>query len=488
MRRLFFILLLFSFFSCAHRLPQTHTSTITLIVRGYSSDMRIQLTEKGTIAFPYDFVFLDGYNLNIYVISSEYDTVTIPAYTDWVEVNFMTIPKGSFSFLFKRGDTVVVDYGRGYPHAHVLNRSANDDVLNYNRYIRSIVTVDGISSNNKIVLSRSKIKNYSSLKSLQDSCNSLYLKEVYKELSILDSMLRVAMLDEMQYHYRRLNIIRTLHALNSVPGVDDALVQQMLSEYPIADNFSDSLFNYSAYRYFLTRDYYDRLHKIPAIEHSHGYSPNYSARFDSIVVWPMFSERMRCYMLTVEMRDICKHESVSNIERYAQRYLSITGDTALLNSMLAEQSIGLHQTTDLNLLAPSGERLTFDGLLEQHRGSLVYVDYWAAWCAPCVRSLPDAARLRAEYAGRDVVFVYLSLDTRDDAWREAMQKHQLAGSDCRNYLITNPKTARMLEALNIPPIPRYMLYGRNGELLHANAPGSHGEAIRQLLDAELRLE
>lgn len=483
MRRLFFILLFFSFFSCAHRLPQTHPSTVTLIVRGYSSDMRIQLTEKETISFPYDFVFLDGYNLNRYVISSEDDTVTIPAYTEWVEVNFMTIPKDSFSFLFKRGDTVVVDYSNGYPHAHVLNRNVDDDVLNYNRYIRSHITVDGVSSNHKVFLLRRKIRNYNSLKHLQDSCNAVYVNEVRKEDIILDSMHRVGMLDDTQYNYRRMNILRTFHSIKTYSSFDSSLLCGTTEFQDFV--FSDSLFNYNAYRYFLTHDYYERLRKIPIIESSNGHNPNYSARFDSIVQWPMVSERLRCYMLTAEMRDICKHESVSNIEHYAQRYLSITGDTALLNSMLADNTIDLNQTADLNLITPSGERLTYDSLLTRFRGQLVYVDFWAAWCAPCLRSLPDAAALRAEYAKRDVAFVYLSLDTHDDAWREAMQKHQLTGSDCRCYLVTNPKTAKMLEAMRIPPIPRYMLYGCNGQLLHSNAPGPHGEAIRKLLDAEL---
>lgn len=94
-------------------------------------------------------------------------------------------------------------------------------------------------------------------------------------------------------------------------------------------------------------------------------------------------------------------------------------------------------------------------------------------------------RLCAEYAGRDVTFVYLSLDRDANIWRENLPKLQLSGADCYNYIVANPNSSKVLEAMDIQSIPRYMLYGRNGQLLHPNAPGPQGEAIRKLLDAEL---
>ena len=43
----------------------------------------------------------------------------------------------------------------------------------------------------------------------------------------------------------------------------------------------------------------------------------------------------------------------------------------------------------------------------------------------------------------------------------------------------------MLETPNVQSIPRYLLYDRQGKLVHKNAPGPGSDAIRKLLDQYL---
>lgn len=44
------------------------------------------------------------------------------------------------------------------------------------------------------------------------------------------------------------------------------------------------------------------------------------------------------------------------------------------------------------------------------RGNVVVVDFWASWCAPCVQSMPEYAKLARELANERVVFVGLNMD------------------------------------------------------------------------------
>jgi len=43
--------------------------------------------------------------------------------------------------------------------------------------------------------------------------------------------------------------------------------------------------------------------------------------------------------------------------------------------------------------------------LNDYRGKVVVLDYWATWCGPCVGSFPDVAKLQERYADHDVVIL-----------------------------------------------------------------------------------
>jgi cytochrome c biogenesis protein CcmG/thiol:disulfide interchange protein DsbE len=61
-------------------------------------------------------------------------------------------------------------------------------------------------------------------------------------------------------------------------------------------------------------------------------------------------------------------------------------------------------------IAGSGAALS----LRELRGTVVLVDFWATYCAPCKRSLPKLDALRAKYAGRGLHVVGISEDEPDD--------------------------------------------------------------------------
>jgi thiol-disulfide isomerase/thioredoxin len=50
--------------------------------------------------------------------------------------------------------------------------------------------------------------------------------------------------------------------------------------------------------------------------------------------------------------------------------------------------------------------------LDQLRGKVVYVDFWASWCAPCQRSFPWMNELQQKYGSRGFVIVGVNVDKK----------------------------------------------------------------------------
>ncbi len=120
------------------------------------------------------------------------------------------------------------------------------------------------------------------------------------------------------------------------------------------------------------------------------------------------------------------------------------------------------------------KQITFDDLKKLHAGKLIYVDFWASWCAPCRKALPFSIKIKDK--NKDVVFVYLSIDSTIDPWQKAMVDENL-DTYSESYLIVNSESSNFLKKQNVSSIPRYMIFDRKGTLAFANAPSAESKEL-----------
>ncbi len=96
--------------------------------------------------------------------------------------------------------------------------------------------------------------------------------------------------------------------------------------------------------------------------------------------------------------------------------------------------------------------------LSQFKGQAILFDFWASWCGPCIGNLPDLRAIKERMADQPVVFLNLSLDTDEGAWREAIDKHEIKGVHVR----ADGFGSDLAESYQVNALPSYYLVDSQG--------------------------
>ena len=106
--------------------------------------------------------------------------------------------------------------------------------------------------------------------------------------------------------------------------------------------------------------------------------------------------------------------------------------------------------------------LTLDDLdgrpqaIEQWRGKVLVVNYWASWCAPCVEEMPAFSRLQSRYGEHGVQFVGIGIDEVDNM-RNFVDQTPVAYP-----LLVGGKDAAQTLGLQVKALPYTVVISRDG--------------------------
>ena len=140
----------------------------------------------------------------------------------------------------------------------------------------------------------------------------------------------------------------------------------------------------------------------------------------------------------------------------------------------------------VGMLAPDFEASTIYGeslLLSDTRGSVVLLDFWGAWCAPCRRSLPHLQQLYDTYGDDGLLVVLVSTDPTVVESRDYLEANGFGDLVCV-WAAGGKLASPIVELYQMADqgIPRTFVLDRQGLIRYVGHPKHlSGEAIETLL-------
>lgn len=118
-------------------------------------------------------------------------------------------------------------------------------------------------------------------------------------------------------------------------------------------------------------------------------------------------------------------------------------------------------------------------------GKVVYLDFWATWCPPCVYSLKNSREWKKAFSPDQVAFVYVSLDKNQSSWRNFVSRQGIKGT----HLIVEDRdvyASEIAKAYKVKRLPAIFIIDQQGKVFYNSSAkdvqhGTPSDMVRGLL-------
>lgn len=144
-------------------------------------------------------------------------------------------------------------------------------------------------------------------------------------------------------------------------------------------------------------------------------------------------------------------------------YLSLRDKKPVIENRL------LSSPAQVKLVDQQQRPLSLADLLENNKGKLLLIDFWASWCVPCRAEFPSFKRLRTKFKDQPVTFLNISidLDNKNKEWKTALVEEKELNNPSQ-YRIIDWKNSELTKTISLKTIPRYILLDHSGKILNSD--------------------
>ncbi|MGL4898539.1 MAG: TlpA family protein disulfide reductase, partial [Shewanella sp.] len=116
--------------------------------------------------------------------------------------------------------------------------------------------------------------------------------------------------------------------------------------------------------------------------------------------------------------------------------------------------------------------------LNEFKGKVVYVDFWASWCGPCRKSFPWMNAMQQKYQAEGLAVVAINLDTEPELAQTFLQQ-----VPAQFTLRFNPE-GDVAKSFDLMGMPSSFVFNRQGQLVQQHVgfyPDNAADYERELI-------
>lgn len=187
------------------------------------------------------------------------------------------------------------------------------------------------------------------------------------------------------------------------------------------------------------------------------------------------SSKLAALVFSDNRYNLTEEEQNSILAKADANFKSVPGIDKMIKHLevLKNSAVG-KKFIDFEMADPKGKMHKLSEYVGN--GKVVLIDFWASWCPPCRKEMPNLVKAHKEYKGKGFDIIGISLDSKADAWEKGVKDLGITWpqlSDLQGW----KNSGAALYGVN--SIPHTILVDKDGTILAKNL---HGEE----LDAKLK--